>query len=89
MSKMKVRKSITNRFKVTKNGKVMRRQGFRRHLKGSKSSKQLRNLKKTIELKGFYAKKIKKAVGKRIRGTSKAQRKLNTYGQKPVAKKNK
>jgi len=45
----------------------MRRQGFRRHLKGSKSSKQLRNLKKTIELKGYYAKKVRKAVGKRIR----------------------
>ncbi len=67
MNKRKVRKSITNRFKITKTGKVMRRQGFRRHLKSSKSSKQLRNLKKTIELKGFYAKKVKKAVGKKTR----------------------
>jgi len=71
MSKRKVRKSITNRFKVTKTGKVMRRQGFRRHLKASKSSKQLRNLKKTIEVKGYYAKKIRKAVGKRVRPGSK------------------
>lgn len=68
MSKRKVRKSITNRFKVTKNGKVMRRQGFRRHLKAGKSSKRLRNLKRVIELKGFYAKKIRKAVGKKVRG---------------------
>lgn len=67
MNKRKVRKSITNRFKVTKTGKVMRRQGFRRHLKKSKSAKQLRNLKKVKELKGFYAKKIRSAVGKRVR----------------------
>jgi large subunit ribosomal protein L35 len=73
MNKRKVRKSITNRFKVTKTGKVMRRQGFRRHLKASKTSKQLRNLKKTIELKGYYAKKIRKAVGKKIRKGSKTK----------------
>jgi large subunit ribosomal protein L35 len=67
MKKRKVRKSITNRFKVTKTGKVMRRQGFRRHIKSSKSSKQLRRLKKIVELKGYYAKKVKKAVGKKVR----------------------
>ncbi len=75
MAKRKVRKSITNRFKVTKTGKVMRRQGFRRHLKASKSSKQLRNLKKTIELKGYYAKKVRKAVGKRVRKGAKKETK--------------
>jgi large subunit ribosomal protein L35 len=64
--KRKVRKSILNRFKVTKTGKVMRRQAFRRHIKSSKSSKQLRNLKKVKELKGFYAKKVRKAVGKKV-----------------------
>lgn len=64
-NKRKVRKSILNRFKVTKTGKVMRRQGFRRHIKSSKSSKQLRRLKRVIELKGFYAKKVIKAVGKK------------------------
>ncbi len=65
-NKRKVRKSITNRFKVTKTGKVMRRQAFRRHIKSSKSSKQLRRLKRVVELKGYYAKKIKKAVGKKV-----------------------
>ena len=81
MSKAKVRKSITNRFKITKNGKVMRRKGFRRHLKASKTSKQLRNLKRVVELKGFYAKKIRKAVGKRIRGKSKEAKRLNVDKQ--------
>ncbi len=71
MSKKKNRKSITNRFKITKHGKVLRRQGFRRHLKSSKSSKQLRNLKKVKVLKGYYAKKVLKAVGKKIRKVNK------------------
>ncbi len=66
MPKRKVRKSITNRFKVTKTGKVLRRQAFRRHIKSTKTSKQLRNLKRVVELKGFYAKKVKKAVGKKV-----------------------
>ena len=33
MPKQKSRKSLTNRIKVTKNGKLLRRQSFRRHLK--------------------------------------------------------
>ncbi|MFC1625440.1 50S ribosomal protein L35 [Patescibacteria group bacterium] len=63
MPKQKTRKSITKRFKVTKTGKVLRRQGFRRHLSVKKSSKKLTNLKRVKELKGFYAKKIKKSLG--------------------------
>ena len=68
---MKGRKSIVKRLKITKNGKVMRRQSFRRHLKAGKTSKRLRNLKRVIELKGYYAKKIRKATGT---GTRKATR---------------
>jgi len=64
MPKMKSRKSLTNRLKITKHGKIMRRQSFRRHLKAGKTAKRIRNLKKTIELTGFYAKKIHKATGK-------------------------
>lgn len=63
MGKLKTRKSITSRFRITKTGKVLRRQGFRRHLKANKSAKRLRNLKKVIELTGPIAKKIKKALG--------------------------
>ena len=64
MGKIKTKKSLINRLKITKNGKVLRRQSFRRHLKSSKSAKRLRNLKKTIELTGFYAKKVKKFTGR-------------------------
>lgn len=48
---------------MTKTGKVLRRQGFRRHLNVKKSRKKLRNLKRVKEVKGFYAKKIRKALG--------------------------
>ena len=64
MPKQKTRKIITKRFRFTKHGKVLRRRAFRRHLKASKSKKRLRNLKKTIELKGAMAKKIRKMMGK-------------------------
>ena len=68
MPKLKTRKSLIKRFKITKTGKILRRQASRRHLKAGKSKKRLRNLKRIIELKGYYTKKIRKAAGiKKIR----------------------
>lgn len=64
MNKQKSKNLISKRFKITKNGKVMRRQSFRRHLKASKSSSRLRNLKRVVELTGHMAKKIRMIVGK-------------------------
>ena len=64
MTKMKTRKSLTKRFKVTKNGKVLRTQGFRRHLNAKKSSKRKRRLKGTVVTRKVFAKKIRKALGK-------------------------
>ncbi len=63
MPKVKVRNSVTKRFKITKNGKVLRRQSFRRHLKAGKSSNRLMNLKRTVHLSEVLAKKIRKIVG--------------------------
>ncbi len=63
MPKIKSRKLLTNRLKITKNGKVLRRQSFRRHLKASKSSKQLRNLKRTTSLVEHMARKVRKVMG--------------------------
>lgn len=63
MPKQKTRKSITNRFKFTKNGKVLARHAFRRHLNANKSKKQLKNLRRVKEITGFFAKKLKKATG--------------------------
>lgn len=64
MPKFKTRKSLANRFRITKSGKVLRRQAFRRHLKAGKSQSRLRNLKRSKEIKGYYAKKLRKAMGK-------------------------
>ena len=64
MPKQKTRKSVTRRFRVTKTGKVLRRRSFARHLNEKKSSSRKRALKRTVETKKTYAKKIKKALGK-------------------------
>ena len=64
MPKQKSRKSVLRRFRITKRGKVLRRQAFRRHLKAGKSKKRLKNLKRVIELKGHFARRIRKLVGK-------------------------
>jgi large subunit ribosomal protein L35 len=64
MPKQKTRKSVVRRFRVTKTGKVMRRRSFARHLNEKKSSRRKRALRRTVETKKTYAKKIKKALGK-------------------------
>lgn len=64
MPKQKTRKSITKRFRVTKKGKVMRRQSFAGHLNEKKSRSRKRSLRKPVQTKKAYAKKIKKALGK-------------------------
>lgn len=62
--KIKIRKSVAGRFRITKNGKVLFRSGFGRHLKSSKSKSQKRKLRSTKELKGSFSKKIKKILGR-------------------------
>ena len=64
MPKQKTRKSVTKRFRVTRTGKVLRRRSFARHLNEKKSSSRKRALRRTINTKKTYAKKIKKALGK-------------------------
>jgi large subunit ribosomal protein L35 len=64
MPKQKTRKSVTRRFRITKTGKVLRRRSFARHLNEKKSSSRKRALRRTVETKKTYAKKIKKALGK-------------------------
>ncbi|RJR30398.1 50S ribosomal protein L35 [Candidatus Microgenomates bacterium] len=63
MNKVKTRKSIVKRFRFTKNGKVLRRRAFTSHLNEKRSSKKRRRQSRAVEVTGFYAKKLKKAVG--------------------------
>jgi large subunit ribosomal protein L35 len=63
MPKAKTRKLITKRFRITKNKKVLRRQGFKGHLNVKKSAKRKRRLSRVIETNSTYAKKILKVLG--------------------------
>lgn len=64
MPKMKIKKSIRKRFKITKRGKVLRGRQYGRHLKINKTKSQKRKYKRRAVLKGRFAKKIKKLLGK-------------------------
>jgi large subunit ribosomal protein L35 len=61
----KIPDSVKNRFKVTKNGKVLRRGSGVRHLNSKKSKKRQRRQKKLKRVEGKIAKKIKKALGEK------------------------
>lgn len=61
--KQKTKKSIVKRFRITKKGKVLRRQAFRGHLNTKKSKKRKRRLKRMVQVNASYAKKIKKRMG--------------------------
>ncbi len=63
-SKIKTKKSIASRFKITKKGKVLHRSSFLRHLRRKKKKSQIRRLKKEKKTKKNIAKKIKKLIGK-------------------------
>lgn len=63
--KKKVKKSVRNRFRITRSGKVLRLSGSTRHLKRRKSKKQLRRLKRAKVVTGKTAQKIKKLLGER------------------------
>ena len=63
MPKLRTRKSITKRFRITKNGKVMRMQGFHGHLNEKKTASRKRRLSRVVMTKKTHAKKIKTALG--------------------------
>ena len=61
--KIKIRKSVSKRFKITKSGKVLRRSQNMRHIRRKKSKKQIRKYRQPQEVTGTMAKKIKKMLG--------------------------
>jgi len=62
-TKMKTKKILTKRLRITKNGKVLRMQGFKRHLNAKKSSSRKRALGRSKTMNPIYAKKIRKIMG--------------------------
>ena len=61
--KMKIRKSVKRRFKITKTGKVLRRGSHIRHLRRKKKKSQIRAQKLPKEVKGAWKRKVKKLLG--------------------------
>lgn len=65
--KLKTRKSATRRFRITKNGKVLRGRAFTSHLNEKRSASKRMAQRRTVLVTGEYAKKVKKALGIRKR----------------------
>jgi len=61
--KQKTRKGVAKRFKITGSGKVLRRTQNMRHLRSNKSKKAKRAYRIPVQVKGKWAKKIKRMLG--------------------------
>lgn len=62
MPKLKTRKIVTKRFKITASGKIIRRAQNMRHLRRRKSKRQIRAYKVPKVITGKLAKKIKRML---------------------------
>ena len=61
--KLKTRKGVARRFKITATGKVLRRTQNMRHLRRKKSKKAIRKYRNPQELTGAMAKRVKQMLG--------------------------
>lgn len=61
MPKMKTRKGVTKRMRITKNGKVMRRKAGLRHLLSSKSRKRKRQLRGAVTVAQVDLARVKRS----------------------------
>jgi len=62
MPKLKTKKSISKRMKITKNGKVKRRKPFGRHYKAGKSGDRRRKVRSSALCVGKVAKNMKRLI---------------------------
>ena len=63
MPKLKTRRAVAKRFKVTGNGKLKRSHAFVGHLLTKKSSKRKRNLRKSDLVNSADVSRMKKMLG--------------------------
>jgi large subunit ribosomal protein L35 len=59
MPKQKTHKGAAKRFKITGGGKVMRNHSMHSHILTKKTTKRKRNLRKSTEVRGRFANKVK------------------------------
>lgn len=70
-NKVKTKRFVTNRIRVTKLGKVLRRKAFKRHLNAGKSKNRLNRLSRVTPVKKVLARRLRKFLGKVKKGTGK------------------
>lgn len=70
-TKVKHKRLVTDRIRVTKNGKVLRRKAFKRHLNASKSKNRLNRLSRVTEVKKVLARRLRKYLGKVLKTKTK------------------
>lgn len=61
---MKAKQAILKRFKITKNGKILRRATGQDHSRAKKTGNQVRKGRKWVLVSKWETKAIKKMVGK-------------------------
>lgn len=62
MGKIKTRKAVAKRFKVTGSGKVKRSKAFKNHILNKKNGKTIRNLRKAGYVSEAEEKNIKQMI---------------------------
>ncbi len=62
MGKLKTKKALAKRVRVTKRGKILRRKAGKSHLLSGKSKKRKRRLRKIDSVKRGYTKMVKRAL---------------------------
>jgi large subunit ribosomal protein L35 len=60
----KTKKALTKRFKITKNGKILRRMSGQNHYRSKKTGERKRKGRKWISLSKTEAKRIKKYLSR-------------------------
>ena len=63
MPKMKTKKAVSKRIKVTATGRLRRRRSGSGHLKSVKSPTRIRRFRKETELTGGFAKNARRLLG--------------------------
>lgn len=62
MTKLKSRKSVTKRFRITKTGKILRRASGLDHYRAKKSGKRVRESRKWVKVSESETKAIRKIL---------------------------
>ena len=62
MPKIKTRKAVKKRFRMTKKGRIKRSKAFRSHIRTKKSKKRKRNLRKSALVSKTQERTIKKLL---------------------------